>query len=174
MSQFDDLQGLFETLGMSEQESRVAATGRGYRSEAEARAGELEADAEWLAEDLIARASGSSGMTSPYSDLSASVQRLEAALPTIAENAVRKANGQPLLPVPELVPQADFSDLSPPVAEVASAIQRRLRTSVDEARQLATRFHAREVSNGGVAHADHFVGMLTQALRREVREVASW
>jgi len=172
MDMFDDQMRLYRSLGLSEEAARVAAVGRNHRDEAEARSADLEFEAEVLAEDLIARTAGRTDTTSALADLNETVERLHAAIPTIAENITRQLRGQPLLPAPDTAPRVDVTGLSPVVAEAATVIRERLHASVGEARDMATRLHARETGRGGVAHADQFVRSFTQALRREVREVA--
>jgi hypothetical protein len=162
---FDDFESLFQTLGLSEAGAKVAAIGR-YRNEAEAREADRVAEAEGLADDLLAEAQNRPSVTSQE------VAQMQAAIPTVAANAVRLAQGLPAQPLPWQ------QTLALPLAaeSIVTTVREALRMTDTDARQFAGRLHQREAHRGGQDHADKFLASLEGALRgkngRLVREVA--
>lgn len=165
MESFDEYERLFQTLGMSEAGAKRAAIGR-YRSEAEAREADRIAEAEDLADGLLAEAQ--SRPSAPLQEIA----QMESALPTVAANAARLMQGLPAQPLPW-----QQTVVLPVAAEsIVATVRESLRMSETDARLFAGRLHQRETRRGGQDHADRFVATLEDALRgrnsREVREVA--
>ena len=166
MDLYDEMNGLFRSLGMSEAQARVAAIGRGYRSEQEAREAWRDGDAEGLAEELLADAEQvRPGLSKSQREL----QQLSAAIPMVHENTVRILSGQQPMPYPGQVSPA----ASPAAEAVADAAQTALRMTASEAHEFAGRLQDRESRRGGAEHAEKFLTTFAATLRKEVREVAA-
>lgn len=171
MDFFGEMNELFLTLGMTEEQARRAAIGR-YGSEAEAREAFSDADGGDLADDLVAEARANAD--GEPSVRSRTLQEVAAALPLVEENTRRILSGQQRRLMPwEADPQ---SSTAAGEATVVAA-QEALRMTEAEARSLVDRLRGRETRRHGAQHAEAFLTTFAEGLRRnmvEVREVAPW
>jgi hypothetical protein len=163
VDQFDEFESLFRTLGMSEAEAKVGATGR-YRSEAAAREAFVDGEAEDLADQLAAQAER---RPSAYQQ---ELAQVGAAIPVVAENVMRQLRGQAPLPVPGQQRVA----LAPAAESVVGQVSESLKMTPTDARTFAGRLYDREVRRAGVSHAERFLSSFGESLRsgRAVCEVA--
>ena len=163
MTFFDEMQGLFRNLGLSEEQARVAAIGR-HASEAEARQVLDGNEAEDLADTLFDRSDAA--VQAPLRTREAA--EITAELGLVHENVMRRLTGRQMQPARWELPAQSAT----PAAEAAvQAAQEGLRMTGGEAVAFVTRLQAREASRGGAAHAERFLTDFAAGLRRNVREV---
>jgi hypothetical protein len=160
---YDEMNGLFLALGMNEEQARIAASGRGFRSEAEARAADVDFEADDLADQMIAAAAT---RTDP---LVRGRQEVAAAIPQVTANVYRILAGQPRALYPW---EADPATATVAGEAVVESAQATLNMTESEARDFLERLRTRETRRGGAAHAEKFLATFAAGLQRNVREVA--